>query len=100
MALWVSPSLIRFYAADHSALANWPRLRSVWFAPALRSILHRKERPMGYFDPVIGVILALLAVAFIIYGLHEKREIEKLDKIIAEKEAAMNASDEAAPAHR
>lgn len=49
---------------------------------------------MGYFDPVIGVLLALLAVAFIVYGLYEKREIEKLDKIIAEKEAAMNAAEQ------
>ena len=46
---------------------------------------------MGYFDPVIGVILALIAVSLIGYLLYEKRQIEKLDRIIAEKEAALNA---------
>ena len=51
---------------------------------------------MTYFDPVIGVILALIAVSLIGYLLYEKRQIQKLDRIIAEKEAAMNAPDQPA----
>ena len=49
---------------------------------------------MTYFDPVIGVILALIAVSLIGYLLYEKRQIQKLDRIIAEKEAAMNAPEQ------
>ena len=49
---------------------------------------------MGYFDPLVGVLLALVAGGLISYGLYEKRQIRRLDRIIAEKEAAMNASDQ------
>lgn len=55
---------------------------------------------MDYFDPVIGVILALIAVSLIGYLLYEKRQIEKLDRIIAEKEAALNAAEQPASTPR
>ena len=49
---------------------------------------------MGYFDPVIGLVLALLAIAATAYGLYLKHRIEKLDRIIAEKEAILNAPEQ------
>jgi hypothetical protein len=48
---------------------------------------------MGYFDPAVGVLLALIAGGLISFGLYNKRQIRRLDRIIAEKEAAMNAGD-------
>jgi len=48
---------------------------------------------MTYFDPIVGVVLALIAGALVSYGLYERHQIRKLDRIIAEKEAAMNAGD-------
>jgi hypothetical protein len=53
-----------------------------------------------YFDPIIAPILALIAGALISYGLYERREIRKLDRIIAEKEAALNATDHPASTAR
>jgi len=55
---------------------------------------------MDYFDPVIGVILFLIAFGLGGYLLYEKRQIEKLDRIIAEKEAALNAPEPPAAAPR
>lgn len=38
-----------------------------------------------------GIVIGLIGIAIGIYGLYEKAQIEKLDRIIAEKEAALNA---------
>lgn len=46
---------------------------------------------MGYFDPAVGMLFALIAGGLISFGLYSKRQIRRLDRIIAEKEAAMNA---------
>ena len=56
---------------------------------------------MGSYDlSDAGIILGLVGIAIGIFGLYQKHQIEKLDKIIAEKEAALNAPDEAAPTPR
>lgn len=55
---------------------------------------------MDQVDPVIVVVLGLIAGLLGGYGLYEKHQIRKLDRIIAEKEAAMNAPDQAAPTTR
>lgn len=51
---------------------------------------------MGYFDPAIAAILALIVICLGGYLLYAKRQIEKLDRIIAEKEAALNAPEQPA----
>ena len=55
---------------------------------------------MTYFDPAVGLLLALIAGGLISYGLYERHQIRKLDRIIAEKEAAMNAPDRPKPTAR
>ncbi len=55
---------------------------------------------MDQYNPTGAIILGLLTVVMVAYGLYEKHQIEKLDRIIDEKEAALNAPDEAAPTPR
>lgn len=42
-----------------------------------------------------GILIGLIGMALGVYLLYEKAQIKKLDRIIAEKEAAMNAPDQA-----
>ena len=56
---------------------------------------------MGSFDlSDAGVLIGLVGVVIGLYGLYEKHQIEKLDRIIAEKEAAMNAPEQPAATPR
>jgi len=55
---------------------------------------------MDQYNPTGAIILGLLTVVMIAYGLYEKRQIEKLDRIIAEKEAALNAPEQPAATPR
>lgn len=59
---------------------------------------------MGFFD-LPGDVTALILFGLIIlmlagYLFYEKRQILKLDKIIAEKEAALNAPEQPAATPR
>lgn len=47
-------------------------------------------------DLIAVIIFGLIVLTLVGFGLRWKREILELDKIIAEKEAAMNAPDKAA----
>ena len=47
-------------------------------------------------DPAAVAALGLVMLCFIGYALHLSISARKFDRIIAEKEAAMNAPDEAA----
>ena len=49
---------------------------------------------MQTFDPMLFVALALIVFPLIGYLLYEKHRIEKLDRIIAEKEAILNAPEQ------
>lgn len=51
---------------------------------------------MGYFDPVIAAILAFIVICLGGYLLYAKRQIRELDRIIADKEAALNAPEQPA----
>jgi len=63
--------------------------------------LFQKESAMEPFDlSDAGIMIGLIGVAIGIYGLYEKFQIRKLDRIIAEKEAAMNAADQPASTAR
>lgn len=55
---------------------------------------------MDHYNPTGAIILGLLAAVMIGYLLYEKRQIEKLDRIIAEKEAEMNAPEQPAATPR
>ena len=46
------------------------------------------------FDPVVGVVLGLIVFGLGGYLLYEKREMEKLERIIREKEAILNAPEQ------
>lgn len=46
-------------------------------------------------DPLAVAALVLILVCVGGYGLYERSQIRRLDRIIAEKEAAMNAPDQA-----
>ncbi len=47
-----------------------------------------------------GIAIGLIGMALAAYLLYEKHQIKRLDRIIAEKEAAMNAPDQPAPTAR
>lgn len=49
---------------------------------------------MDQFDPVLAGVLALIALGLGGFLQYQKIQIRRLDRIIAEKEAAMNASDQ------
>lgn len=56
---------------------------------------------MGFFD-LPGDVTAVILFGLIVltlggFGLRWKREIHQLDRIIAEKEAALNAPEQPAP---
>ncbi len=55
---------------------------------------------MQTFDPMLFVAFALIGFPLIGYLLYEKRQIEKLDRIIAEKEAILNAPEQPLPTPR
>lgn len=49
---------------------------------------------MGTVDPAAAIVLGLLTLGIIAYAAYLKIGIRRLDRIIAEKEAAMNAPDQ------
>ncbi len=55
---------------------------------------------MGDYDPTAAAILGALTAAIVAYGLYLKFSIRRLDRIIAEKEAALNAAEQPAAAPR
>ena len=55
---------------------------------------------MEQIDPRFAAVLILLMSLIVGYTFYLKFSIRRLDRIIAEKEAALNAPDEAAPTPR
>ncbi len=52
---------------------------------------------MDQFDPVVAGVLALIALGLGGFLQYQKVQIRRLDRIIADKEAAMNAGDTPPP---
>jgi hypothetical protein len=50
---------------------------------------------MGSYDLSDGgILIGLVGIAIGIYGLYQKHQMDKLDRLIAEKEAALNAPEQ------